>query len=216
MRRYRLIVAAFTPSFLALAVLAACSTDSGSGSNASSSGMPTVDGGGGKDVNPGDTSTPPMPEAGPPVDAGSDCGKAAALHPPKPNGGVFCPFSAPPGGKNVFCAETEQCCQNAKGTGVSTCAPKGGACPIANATIWECEDKSDCPSGQKCCAHGGDAGTVTVATDSCGPYLSKFNGTTCAAICPAGDLVVCEAQADCAGSTCTAVKPKGNDVGVCK
>ena len=172
--------------------------------------------GGVRDANPGDTSTTTPDAIAPGVDAGADCGKAPALHAPKPDGGVFCPFSAPSGGKNVFCAETEQCCENGKGAGVSTCAPKGSACPIANATVWECEDRADCPSGQQCCAHSGDAGTVTVATDSCGPYLSKFSGTRCAPTCATGDLVVCEAQPECNSGTCTAVKPKGNDIGVCK
>jgi hypothetical protein len=60
---------------------------------------------------------------------------------------------------------------------------------------------------------------VTVMTDTCGPYLSHFAGTTCAASCGSGELTVCAANADCTGiggGTCTAVKPAGNDIGVCQ
>jgi hypothetical protein len=206
--------ASFAFAWGALAALEACSsTDSGTSSGAVVT--PTVDGGGSaKDANPGDTSTPQQDAAA--GDAGSDCGTPAKLFPPKPDGGVFCPFSAPAGGKNVYCTDTQQCCENAKGQGVSTCVAKGTACPVQGATAWECEDPSNCAAGQKCCAHSGDAGAVTIATDTCGPYLSKFSGTRCAATCGAGELVVCEQQSECTSGTCTAVKPKGNDIGVCK
>ena len=73
------------------------------------------------------------------------------------------------------------------------------------------------PSRTGCCAHSGDGGAVTIATDTCGTYLSKFSGTRCASSCGAGELTVCEVAAECTGGkTCTAVKPKGNDIGVCK
>jgi hypothetical protein len=169
-----------------------------------------------KDVTETDTSMPPEEDSAPPVDAGSDCGKAASLHPNAGDGGIYCPFSAPTGGKNVYCSETEQCCENPSGSGVSTCVAKGTACPVAAATVWECEDPADCSGGKKCCAHAGDAGAVTVGSDTCGPYLSKFSGTRCETTCAANELVVCQKPADCATGTCTAVKPKGNDIGVCK
>lgn len=219
MKNARIFIVVMSSSALAsaaLAGLAACSSDTGASSSSGGT-VPTVDGGGGRDVSPGDSSPAPDDSSVPPEDGGSDCGKPAQLHPPKPDGGIFCPFSALAGGKNVYCAETEQCCQNPKGTSVSTCVPKGAACPVANATAWECEDRSDCPAGQACCAHSGDGGAVTIATDTCGTYLSKFSGTRCAATCGAGELTVCEVAAECTGGkTCTAVKPKGNDIGVCK
>ncbi|AKV00744.1 hypothetical protein AKJ09_07407 [Labilithrix luteola] len=149
-------------------------------------------------------------------DGGSDCGTPATLHPPKADGGIYCPYSASDGGKNLYCPTTDQCCESAKGGSPSTCVTKGSACPTASATVWECESPLDCPGmGMQCCAHGGTKASVTVQQDTCGPYLSKFDGTRCASSCGAGELVVCEAPSDCATGTCTAVKPKGNDIGVC-
>jgi hypothetical protein len=215
MNKSRFVFAVITSTTLAalgLAGLGACSSST-AGSSSSSGDVPTPEAGA-KDVvvpdtSPGDTFVPPQ-------DAGAECGTAAKLFAPKPDSGVFCPFSGAPGAKNISCAETEQCCQNAKGAGVSTCVAKGAACPIAAATVWECEDPSNCPMGQVCCAHSSAAGTaVTVGTDTCGSFLSKFSGTKCAASCAAGELVVCEQQSECTMGTCTAVKPKGNDIGVC-
>ena len=196
----------------ALTALGACSSDN-STSSSSGGAAPTPEAG--KDASVGDTS---LPDAiVPPQDAGSDCGKAAKLFPPKADGGLFCPFSATgAGGKDIYCLDTQQCCENPKGMGASTCVAKGTPCPVATATVWECEDPANCVgAGQKCCAHSGDGGGVTVATDTCGPYLSKFSGTKCAATCGTGELVVCEQQSECTTGTCTAVKPKGNDIGVC-
>lgn len=215
MNKGRLVFAVVTSASLAalgLAGLGACSSSTAS----SSSGDVPVPEAGGKDVvvadtSPGDTSVAPV------GDAGAECGTAAKLFPPKPDGGIFCPFSKTgAGGKDIYCAETEQCCENVMGAGASTCVAKGTACPVATATVWECEDPANCPTGQQCCAHSSAAGTaVTVSTDTCGAYLSKFSGTKCAATCAAGELVVCEQQSECAMGTCTAVKPKGNDIGVC-
>ena len=195
--------------------LEACSSDNTSGTSGTVT--PTPDAAGHDASSSTDTSTPPddTDSSVPATDAGADCGKAASLHPNAGDGGIYCPFSAPAGGKNVYCAETQQCCENPAGGAVSTCVAKGAACPVAAATVWECEDPTDC-AGMKCCAHASDGGTVTLSTDTCGPYLSKFSGTRCAAACAAGELQVCEKQGDCASGTCTAVKPKGNDIGVCK
>ncbi len=218
MNKGRLVFAVITSISLpaiALAGLGACSSSTNAGST--SGDVPPVEAGRDVNVNMGDTSTadtfvPPPDDAG----TGPECGTAAKLFPAKPDGGVFCPFSAPTGGKNIYCAETQECCQNPKGTGVSTCEMKAAACPMMTAVAWECEDKANCPTGQVCCAHSGTAGTaVTVGTDTCGAFLSKFSGTKCAATCAAEELVVCEQQSDCTTGTCTAVKPKGNDIGVC-
>lgn len=216
MNKGRFVFAVMTSTLLAaagLAGLGACSSSTASGT--SSGDVPTTPEAGGKDVvvadtSPGDTFVPAQ-------DAGAECGTAAKLFPPKPDGGIFCPFSRPtPTGKDIYCLETEQCCENAAGAGVSTCVAKGAACPVTTATAWECEDPSNCPAGQQCCAHSSAAGTpVTVGNDTCGAFLSKFSGTKCAAACTADELVVCEQQSECAMGTCTAVKPKGNDIGVC-
>ena len=172
------------------------------------------EGGGGGGPEAGMNEAGPQPDGGG-ADAAADCGTPAKLFPPTADGGIFCPFSGPPG-KNISCLDTEQCCENAKGAGVSTCAPKGSVCPVAGATVWECEDPANCPAGQKCCAHSSAAGTaVTVSSGTCGTFLSKFSGTKCAAACATGELVVCEQQSECTTGTCTAVRPKNNSIGVC-
>ena len=211
MKRARVALGVAVSVALAWVGLLACSSSNGTSSSGdvAPAPVPTM-----RDANASDTSSPPVDSSTTAADAGSDCGAAAVLHPPKGDGGVYCPFSAPTGGKNLYCTITQQCCENPKGGGTSTCETKGTACPNASATVWECEDPSDCP-GQKCCAHGSAGTPVTVGTDTCGPFLSKFAGTRCAAACAAGELVVCEQQSECTSGTCTAVKPKGNDIGVC-
>ncbi len=218
MNKGRLIFAAVTSVSLAsvaLTGLGACSSNTDTSAGSTSGSLPPTPDAGPKNVVPTDSSTGDTSVAV--DDAGSECGTAAKLFAPKPDGGIFCPFSATTtGGKDIYCAETEQCCENAKGSGASTCVAKGTACPVTGATAWECEDPSNCAAGQVCCAHSSAAGTpVTVGSDTCGPFLSKFSGTKCAASCAAGELVVCEQQSECAMGTCTAVKPKGNDIGVC-
>ncbi len=205
-------------TLVALAFVAgAIDACSDNGSSPTGTVLGTIDSGA-----PLDGAKPSPVDSGGPGDAGSgdaanECGMAAKLHPPTPDGGIYCPFSAADGGKNVYCTETQTCCETPSGTSPSTCvAGKTDTCPVAKSTAWQCEDPADCPSGQKCCAHSGDAGAVTVQADVCGPYLSKFSGTRCASACSAGELVVCEEQAACPTGTCTAVKPKGNDIGVCR
>lgn len=218
MKKSRIAFAIATSTSLACAAVAglgACSSDNSTSSSSSSGTVMTTPEAGTKDVSVGDTSAP-LDSSVAPQDAGAECGTPAKLFPPQPDGGIFCPFSAPMGGKNISCLDTEQCCQNAKGGAVSTCVAKGTACPVTAATVWECEDPANCAAGQKCCAHSSTAGTpVMVGTDTCGAFLSKFSGTKCAATCAAGELTVCEQQSECTMGTCTAVKPKGNSIGVC-
>jgi hypothetical protein len=218
MQTARIGLAVLGSTILAAAALWACSSDNGSAT--SSDTAPT---------EPASTSkpSPSSPSAGPAADpgaqpdpgdagAGSDCGKPPTLHPPKAGSvGVYCPFSATAGGKNVTCAAGQQCCETPTSGTPSTCVAAGSACPVAKSTVWQCESAQDCGSGKKCCAHAADAGAVTVQQDTCGPYLSHFSGTSCQTSCTAGELVVCEQQSDCSSGTCTAVKPKGNDIGVC-
>lgn len=209
-----LIVIGGAVSGAAFSLLAACS------SSDTTTEVPTVDAAprstGDSATNPTDSATPPEGDAGT-GDAASECGTPAKLHPVTAGadgGNIYCPFSATDAGKTEYCTNDQQCCETPSGTSPSTCETKGSACPVTGSTVWECEDPSDCASGMQCCARSTGAG-VTVGTDTCGPYLSKFSGTYCAATCATGELVVCEAQAACATGTCTAVKPKGNSIGVC-
>lgn len=214
MNRARVALGIAVSSTLAWAGLFACSSSNGTSTSGDVAPTPSVTS---HDAGAGADSYVPTSDSSAPADAGSDCGTAASLHVPKADGGMFCPFSAPTGGKNIYCSTAQECCENPKGGGVSTCETRGTACPVATATAWECESPVDCAAGQVCCAHSGTAGTpVTIGTDVCGPYLSKFSGTKCAATCATGELVVCEQASDCTSGTCTAVKPKGNDIGVCQ
>jgi hypothetical protein len=182
------------------------------------SGQQTTGDDGGGTTPPGTPPAPPGDDGGGGGDGG-DCGSPAKLFPPKPGAvDFYCPFGTSADGGKLYCPLAETCCETPKGGPASSCvAGKTQACPTAGSTAWECEAPSDCPgAGAHCCAHAADAGAVTVQTDTCGPYLSHFSGTTCSATaCPAGQLTICEVQSDCAAGTCTAVKPKGNDVGVC-
>ncbi len=221
MQSARIGLALIGSTLLAAGALWACSSDGGS--SASSDTSPTEPSGskttGSKGTTPpsSPTSDPGSDPSADPGDAGAgDCGKPPTLHPPKAGAeGVYCPFSATAGGKNVTCAPGQQCCESPTSGTPSTCVAAGSACPVPKSTIWQCGSAQDCGSGKKCCAHAADGGAVTVQQDTCGPYLSHFGGTSCETSCAAGELVVCEQQTDCTSGTCTAVKPKGNDIGVC-
>lgn len=216
MRLPRALLSASSSVALAAIVLWACS-DNGSAPATDTPYTPTPtttrsDGG----------STSPPPGTGDsgstsPGDAGADCGKPAKLFPEPADGGMFCPFSGTNGGKDIYCGRTDTCCQPPKSANTaSTCVSgKTTTCPTPSSTAWECEGPLDCAGGQVCCAYGNGA-PVALSTDTCGPYLSKFEGTKCEATCAAGELAVCSQASECPnGKTCTAVKPKGNDIGVC-
>lgn len=196
----------------AVALLDACSDNGNSGSGSS---LPLDSGAKGTDANAADSAPDDDGSTGE-TDAGTDCATPPKLHPPKADGGIFCPYSGVDGGKNIYCAITDTCCETPDKTTPSSCVSgKTTTCPVAKSTPWQCEDPADCAGGQKCCAYAQDGGAVTVKTDTCGPYLSHFAGTRCADTCAAGELVVCEEQSACSNGTCTAVKPKGNAIGVC-
>jgi hypothetical protein len=215
MRSFRVVWFSLSTLSLTAVTLWACSADNGP----ASTGEPTVGDSGSRSDTGSSTppSTPPgTPPDVPPGDAGTDCSKPAQLFPPKGDGGMFCPFSAAPGGKDIYCTDTQTCCETPSGSSPSTCVPgKTTTCPVSGSTAWECLDDVNCQGGKVCCAYGTDGGPVSVGTDTCGPYLSHFGGTRCETSCAAGELSVCEAQSECKTGTCTAVKPKANDVGVC-
>jgi hypothetical protein len=150
-----------------------------------------------------------------PADAGTDastCGTTPALH-PEAAPGVYCPFTATGA---TTCAAGDQCCEPPAANGqVSVCAAAGTGCGVTNALVWQCEDALDCAAsaaGPVCCG----VGAVTLDA-TCGFHRGTgFTGSHCAASCAAGEVHVCEAQAQCpAGTTCTPFKTNGLAMGAC-
>lgn len=182
----------------------ACASDNGE------TPLPTVQDSGtakGKDAQSVETDDSGTPAK----DAGVDCGD-----PTKPflfgDGGVYCPFSASDGGRNVFCASgDQQCCVTPESAGSpSTCQDRGTDCPVANSTLFECQHPEDCDQGV-CCAG------AQVGKDVCNFFLKKFTGTKCRDACQAGELQVCGREKDCEdGQTCDGVKAKGSTLGICQ
>ena len=170
-------------------------------------GRPEPDGGG-PDASPGDAR----------ADVAVDCGAAPLLRPPL-DASIFCPFSAPFGQPPLRCAPTEECCETPPDAGVlGTCEPKGAACAVPGSTRWECQDTSNCTSGQICCAFGADGGALGInPPGTCAwPYLTSFDGTRCLSACPAGAVQACEAQASCLQGTCTPLRTRGVELGLCR
>ena len=140
--------------------------------------------------------------------------------------GVYCPFSAPPGGKNVACQSGQQCCETPAAANVpSTCVVDGTVCPIAGSTAWQCDGPLDCASsssGSVCCG----IGSIETAA-ACGmvppfPYVSGANGSVCQAQCATQasgqeEFQVCSQDSDCpaSASNCVAIAPKGVVIGYC-
>ncbi|HEY8076457.1 MAG TPA: hypothetical protein VIF62_20170 [Labilithrix sp.] len=199
-----------------LTILEACSANG----DTSPTTVSPVDGGkGGTPPGTPPPGTNPPPSSGDDgggTDGGSDCGKPAELFPPKAGATDFyCPFAREADGGQIYCPLADTCCETPSGGAAGSCVSgKTTSCPVTGSTAWQCASPSDCGGSMKCCAVA-MTGAVTVASDTCGPYLSHFYGTVCAASCAAGQLTVCEVPADCSAGTCTAVKPKGNDIGVC-
>ena len=162
------------------------------------------------------------PETGTSVDTGAPCEKPPSLH-PQTAPGVYCPFSAPPGGSNLTCAAGQHCCETpASASTPSTCeAASVTTCPVAGSVDWECTSPIDCAGNDAgahvCCG----TGTATTATHCAvtWPEFSGFSGSKCVTACAAPSFTVCEIDADCAtapgGKTCTASKESGGQVGFC-
>jgi hypothetical protein len=192
----------------------ASATDSGaSGDDTGTTTTPGDDTG--TTTTPGDdtgTTTTPGDDTGTTSgDTGADAGCKApgTLHPPKAGAGDFyCPFVAP---AKTFCKDqTEHCCEPS--TGSASCQPIGTACATGD-TDWQCDDPSECPSGQKCCGIGK---LVINADPACANYASKFKGTHCAASCDAAaEIEMCTSNAECSTGTCTPFTTKGSQVGGC-
>jgi hypothetical protein len=138
------------------------------------------------------------------------CGTPPVLH-PETKPGVYCPFTS---GGAVTCAAGDQCCEPPIGAATaSTCQAAGSACPAAGSSVWQCEDAIDCGGATPVCC-GVGAVTLDVA---CGFRRgSGFTGSHCAASCGAGEVIVCETQAECPpGKTCTPFKTQGLGLGTC-
>jgi len=150
------------------------------------------------------------------------CEKPPQLYPETGSGGMYCPFSAPAGGKASYCTAGQFCCETPASAGtLSTCS--SSAC-AAGDTSWGCEGTPDCASqsGTICCVVAKSGSSVTVGSNpACGsnpafPYLGGFAGTACSATCASG-YQICQATSDCSGGkTCVAIKPEGNSVGFCQ
>lgn len=191
--------------------------DSGSGADTSSGGSGSSSGSSGS--SSGSSSGGSGSSSG---GSGSSSGAACTESPPslyvESTAGVYCPFSAADGGKNVTCAAGQHCCETPESSSSpSTCEPMGTACPISGSIDWQCEEAIDCTAagaaGPICC------GTGTQTSETCGantwPEFSGFTGTKCATSCPSPGITVCEQQSDCTTGTCTAAKADGNNFGFC-
>ena len=194
----------------------ACSTTTGTDPSPGTIPPTTVDSG--TAPRPDGSVTPPAPrDSGDGGVSGEDAGDECfppVLHPTMPDEGPFCPFSKVDGGKNIYCATAQQCCETPKGAGPSTCISGTATCPVAGSIAWQCEDSSNCASGKVCC------GAVTLTPHpECG-YLrgeKGFTGTSCKTTCAAAELQFCQQSTSCPkGKTCTEILVEGNEVGACK
>jgi hypothetical protein len=130
----------------------------------------------------------------PPSDAGDavDCGKVPTLHPAEAGTGPYCPFSSVGDAGNLTCAQGQHCCEHPADAGTpSTC--QASTCGTTD-TDWMCQDQSNCPSGQVCCAITSGPGQ----DPGCSFYfLHGFKGTACRTSCAQGELTVCESDDQC-------------------
>ena len=205
----------------------ACSSDSGSGTpTATPDATAATDTGAKADtgtVNTQDTGTVEDAGTGPgddsstPGDSGAtaDCGAPGSLHPVEAGTGPYCPFSAVGDAGNLTCPFGQHCLENAgSNAGPSVCAATGPA--PDGGTDWECQGPANCATGSVCCAITTGAGQDPGCPNH---FLHKFTGTTCrAGSCQAGEIMACEAPADCAGAagtSCQVTKAKGGTFGLC-
>lgn len=194
----------------------------GSGNVDSGSGGGEVDGGGGGgNVDGGGGGT----DSG-----GGTCMTPPKLFPPKPDGGMYCPFSNGGDGGTKYCKTPAQmCCLSPSAdAGPSDCEAVAAACTNTAFSTWECSAPSECAgnaAGPVCCLI---AGPLEPDPNCSGYQKTKgFDATKCMAAgkCTGtvvvgkytdNQTIVCEAQADCpAGTTCTAVKTSGTSIGLC-
>ncbi len=104
------------------------------------------------------------------------------------------------GGIDKLCASGDVCCKTSSGY---SCA---GSCGTFGLGGYKCDEKSDCPGGQVCCAD------IT-------PFIGTWNGSYCALTGTCFTAELCMKNADCSGSkVCTPIKPSGvpYTLGYCK
>lgn len=102
-------------------------------------------------------------------------------------------------GATTCAATTQVCCIALDGT--ETCAASGGAAPCGAAIERACDDRTDCPSGQICCATLG----------------ALYVGSTCAATCAGAARQLCKSTSECANAmqTCSTETCRGKQVSSC-
>ena len=146
-------------------------------------------------------------------DAGT-CKSPSKLFPPNPDGGtvvLYCPFSGPDGGKDLYCDyATQHCCEPK--TGQAFCEPAAMPCNAGD-TDWKCDDPTECPPGQVCCGTGM---LMKSADPNCANTANNFSGTHCAHSCAANEIIMCTSDGECTGGkTCLPFRARGNQVGGC-
>lgn len=117
-------------------------------------------------------------------------------------GRIQCSQRACDAATELCCAEGQpdgsavgHCVQRTEATGtLGPCCPNGGAFCNNDGPTSErrCDDASDCPSGERCCA--GDFGNGDIALDQCGSGCGEERCLPGSA-CPNGNL--CDAQGLC-------------------
>lgn len=160
--------------------------DGGSTSSTSSSGGTTTSSGGSTTSSGGSTSS-----SGGGTDGGGTDGGASS------SGGTPNQVAC---GTATCNGATQKCCTTfSQGTGVvSTCVAKADACQGAEQA---CDDKTDCPAGQICCAGGGAGGGF---------------GSSCQATCGQG-IQMCKAANECTdGGTCQTYTCFNQSVSLCR
>jgi hypothetical protein len=151
-------------------------------------------------------------------DAGPHC-RAPHLHSVDGSAGPYCPFQAH--GAPSTCAAAQHCCDPGGSASVSTCSAACSFPPPATADAgaaasadWQCDSKTECPSGQLCCLLGQVAPTSTAG---CSDLVGvNVRGTVCRASCAANEPVVCAQAADCSQGTCAPFSTRGKDLGSCR
>jgi hypothetical protein len=112
---------------------------------------------------------------------------------------VFCGTDT--ANKDVYCATGQVCCgqhlpQDTAFDSFTCAAP--GACPRNDSTAaFACDDRNDCPAGQRCC------GTGTYINGTMGSRTFFYTGSACQAAC-GSNVVLCDPTnaGECSNGTC--------------
>lgn len=230
-------------------IVAACSTDNGSSSGTAT---PTFDGS--KPDTSSNTDTGPNPtDGGTDSQTDPDCGEAPRLR--NNTGSFFCAFYRRDGGEagipSSNCVSGDTCCNpgpnpsggafpasfcatGAKGSGEANCAAQaaanGSSWPALDGSVWECNDKQACATGEICCmipawrkattdiaAFPKTDPDVPPACDAKRAYNAGGSRCTANTACAAGQDRLCSAADPCpAGSDCVPIEALFRDVGYCK